>query len=478
MAISSKNIIWITLNIFYAIVLYFITPLFSNIQKERQIVIVCWIGIFTTILTFIMIKNARKGFDFYSILISLTFIFMFGQHLIYMLGIYPKDMIILTNRVSAKALYNTGILVCYCIISLNIGYLLYSGKIATDINSKTNINENENARIYMYKSGLFFFYLSLIPTTIELVTNIYLTFTVGYGERLLNSAYKRSGITNITGIVSGFMVPSLLALFISRKPKQKWPIIALIIYMVLYMLSGSRINTMILLIGTLYIQNRYFSRLNFKKIVIYIISIVLIMFLFSVISTARKNVGYGNDYFSTIQSSIENIAENNPVISALSEAGYTFEATSTVIDNCPSNEPYNYGVSYLSGIVYILPNGLTGNYYNTIARSTDDTFKGYINAYGSGIGSSFIAEAYWNFGYFSLLLMVVLGFLLGKLCTKLNYAIESNDFVRIYIVTYSLIIISFYVRSDTRTFYRNFVWFGLPLLLLYKYKEQKLNAKT
>lgn len=477
MVTSSQNIMWISINILYAMVLYLITPLFSDIQKERQIVIVCWFGIFTTLLTILMIKNVRKRFDFYTILISLTFFFMFGQHLIYMFGIYPKDMIILTNRVSAKALYNTGILICYSIIALNVGYLFNTGSVTTGIISNSNIENCERTRISMYKSGLFFFCLSLIPTAIELLTNIYLTFTVGYGERMMNAAYKKSGITNITGIVSGFMIPSLFALFISRKPKQKWPIIALIIYMILYMLSGSRIHILIILVGILYIQNRYFSKLNFKKIFLYIISIVLIMSLFSIISTARKNVGNGSDNFTTIKSSIENSVENNPVISALSEAGYTFEATATVIDNCPNNEPYNYGISYLSGIIYILPNGFTGNYFNTIAKSTDDTFKGYINSYGSGIGSSYIAEAYWNFGYFSLLLMIVFGFLLGKLCTKLNESIEYNNYATMYIVIYCLVIISFYVRSDTRTFYRNLVWFGLPLLFLYKQKEKRLYEK-
>lgn len=475
---NSSNIIWIFLNFIYVVFLYIIKPFYSEAPKEKQIVIICWLGILTTIITITMIRKVRNEMDFYSILIILIFIFMFGQHLLFLLGLYPKDMIILTRRVSDKALYDTGFLVCFSIVALNIGYLLSSSKKTSNNITYQNSLLNEANRMHLFRSGLFFFIISVVPTLIELSSNIYLTLTVGYGERMLNTAYRKSGITNITGIVSGFMVPSLLALFISRKPKQKWPILVLIVYMLLYTLSGSRINTMILLIGVLYIQNKFFSKLNFKKVLLYTIFLFLVMFIFSVISSARQSIGYGNNNtISTIQDSIEEINKNNAIISALTEAGYTFETTATVIDNCPSNESFYYGKSYLSGIIYIFPNGITGNYYNTIAKSTDDTFKGYLNAYGSGIGSSFIAEAYWNFGYFSLLLMIVFGFLLGKLCNQLNKSIESNNYSKIYIATYCLIIISFYVRSDTRTFYRNLVWFGLPLLFLYKHKEQGLNEK-
>ena len=473
----SQNIVWVMINCLYALVLYSIKPAFANVVKEKQIIIVFWIGISTVVLSIIMIKLTKKEFDFYAILIVITFVFMFGQHFLYWLNIYPKDMIILTDRVHSEALYDTGFLVCFSIIAMNIGYLLINPPKTVRDSLYQKSFDDERCRFCLYKAGKVFFFISLVPTLIELVTNIYLTFTVGYAERLTNSEYKRSGITNITGIISGFMIPAIIALFISRKPKQKWPVIVLVGYTILYTLSGSRINTMILLVSTLYIQNKFFTKLNKKRIALYLVAAIIVMFAFSVVSSARKNIGIGKDNFSMIQSSIDEIAENNPIVSALSEAGYTFEATSAVIDNCPNNKPYNKGLSYISGLLYIIPNGFTGDFYNSIASSTDDTFKGYINAYGSGIGSSFIAEAYWNFGYVSLLLMIVFGCFIGKICSKIDVAIKTKDYSIIYICLYVLITITFYVRSDTRTFYRNFIWFGLPVLLLYRnyYKEYSLN---
>lgn len=469
--IKYSNFIWIIIEGMSLLALIGVKEICSSLDKEGQIRLLAVLGTILLIISLIMIKNVRKSFDCYAILLCLSYIFMFGQHLLFLLDTYPKDMIILTNRVSQQAMYDTGFLVLYSILVMNIGYLACGSKIFDEETRGFSIEDNialsENRRVTLYKAGVIFFAIAIVPTLITLATNIYLTFTVGYGERMLNTIYRRSGITNIASILSGFMIPALLALFIGRNRNQKWPVIAVAAYMVLYTLSGSRINTMILLLGVLYIQNKFFEKLNFKKIIKYGILFVLVVSIFSVISVARVNIGSGGEVKTVLNESVDSVIENNAFISAISEAGYTFEATATVVDNCPSNVNYNYGISYLSGLIYILPNGLTNNYYNLV-KSTDEVFKGYINAYGSGIGSSYIAEAYWNFGYLSLIVMLIFGFLIGKLSVSLNNAIYTRNYIKIFMCIYIFVCIAFYVRSDTRTFYRNFVWFCLPLVILYK----------
>ena len=96
-------------------------------------------------------------------------------------------------------------------------------------------------------------------------------------------------------------------------------------------------------------------------------------------------------------------------------------------------------------------------------------FKGFINLYGGGIGSSYIAEAYWNFGYYSLFIMLIIGFIIGRLNKMFDKAVIENNYLKIFMTTYIFTIISFYVRSDTRTFCRNFVWFCVPMIIIYKY---------
>ncbi len=476
MSLSKRQVAGVLLNAFLLVALFFTEMIFERYSEEFQIKLVAYMGILVLIVSLIIARTVRHKYDCYCILLGLIFIFMFGQHCLYLFGVAPDNMTLLSGRISSGALYDTGFLVLKSILLLNLGYLL-TCRIALETaqsKSESMVLENEDTnRVGLYDSGIIFFVVSLVPTLIVLGKNIFLTFTVGYGERMLNSAYRTSGIQNIAGIISGFMVPALLALFIARERGKKWPIFAMIVYLVLYTMSGSRINTMVLLVGTLYIQSNLFTKLNFRKIIKYGALLIVVVLMFSVISTARSNVQESENITQVLKESFDDTVENSIVVSVLQEAGYTFCATATVVDNCPSNESYMYGKSYLSAVAYILPNGLTGNYYGKVG-STDEVFSGYLTLYGSGMGSSFIAEAYWNFGQFSLLLMFVFGLLLGRLSVGIDYAIFRRDFKKIFIYTYVFVTIAFYVRSDTRTFLRNFVWFCLPMVLVASYRIKKI----
>ena len=464
MKVSYRKIVCIFFEIVALGVVFLISQIFPNSNKETQIRAVAVMSILVLLQSFGVIWKLNRRFNSYSILLSLVEVFMFGQHILFLMNTYPEGMILLTNRVSQEAVYKTGFLILYSIIVMNIGYIISCYTVEQERKHEFT-EENELDRHRIYKAGLLFFAISFIPTVMVLSRNIILTFTVGYGERIINSSYQLSGVENIPGILGGFMVPSLIALFVGRKPNQKFPVIAIAVYMILYTMSGSRINTFILLIGTLYVQNMLFTKLDFKKLLKYGVYAIIILLIFSTISVARVSIdssmSNGN---SVIKDSMEQVIDNNVIVSSVSEAGGTFCSTAVVVNRCPSDVEYKYGMSYVRAIAYLLPNGMTGNLYAKIG-SADEVFKGYLNQYGSGIGSSFIAEAYWNFGYMSLIVMFLFGLLLGKLSGALDLAILNRKYIQIFILTYILVTVSFYVRSETSTFFRNFVWFGLPIVI-------------
>ncbi|MCH4284613.1 MULTISPECIES: O-antigen polysaccharide polymerase Wzy [Bacillota] len=478
MKISIHQLKSIIVQFILLFILYYLQFAFSNFEKEIQMRYIAILAIFILIISELSIYYVKKKIDCFGILIILIFIFMFGQHFLFLIGTYPKNLTIISGALSKVTIYKMSFFVLKCVVILNIGYLIKCKKINIKRNNLQISNKEINRKI-MFKTGVIFFCISIVPTLIILSKNIYLTFTVGYGERMLNEVYRSSGVQNITGILASFMIPTLLLLFITRKKENKIPIIIIIVYMILYTASGSRINTMILLIGILYLQTNMFSKLNIKKTLKYLSILIMVFLLFSVVSSARSSIGSNLNPKEVIKESFNDTIENSIIVSALSEAGYTFCATATVFENCPSNEPFNYGLSYISGIAYILPNGMTGNFYARI-RSTDEVFKGYLNQYGSGIGSSFIGEAYWNFGQSALFLMLIFGIILAKVSNELDYAISSKNYESIFKYTYIFVTIAFYVRSDTRTFLRNYIWFCLPIIFVayffkYKYNERSMK---
>lgn len=473
MKVSCKKIVCIVYEMVALSVIFLVSHFFSNSDKETQIYVVAVMAIFVLLQSMRIVWKNNRRFNSYSIFLLLVGVFMFGQHILFLMDTYPKKMILLDNIISQEAIYKTGFLILYSIIIMNIGYIISSYTIEQE--RKLELTEkNEFDRHRIYRAGLLFFLVSFIPTIMVLSRNIILTFTVGYGERIVNSSYQPSGIENISGIFASFMVPALIALFVGRKPGQKFPVIAIAVYMILYTISGSRINTVILLIGTLYVQNMLFAKLTFKRLLKYGGCAIILLLILTVVPVARSYIGSSkSDSNSVIKDSIEQVIDNNVIVSAISEAGFTFSATAVVVDKCPSDIEYKYGMSYVRALAYLLPNGMTDNLYAKIG-SADDRFKGYFNQYGSGIGSSFIAEAYWNFGYMSLIVIFIFGLLLGKLSGALDLAILNKNYIQIFILTFIFITVSFYVRSETSTFFRNIVWFGLPIVMVASQIKKKI----
>ena len=272
------------------------------------------------------------------------------------------------------------------------------------------------------------------------------------------------------------MVPALLAMFIAKKEEQKFPIVFIFVYVALYLISGSRMRAFILLIEVLYVYIRVHKKVS-KKLFFKLLVLLLVgVLIFGFISSIRTFLDRGHTLSESIVESIEKAKENNPLVDAVAEAGYTFMATAVVVEKCPENVEPIGGRSYLSAIAYVLPNFFTNNYFGR-TPGVDDTFKKYI-AYGnSGIGSSYIAEAYFNFEYGLFVLMIIYGFILGKMSEKIEDNIFLCDFLKLFLYMGMFGIVIVYVRSDTRTFFRNFVWFYLTIYYFSKTLPQRKKRR-
>ena len=63
-----------------------------------------------------------------------------------------------------------------------------------------------------------------------------------------------------------------------------------------------------------------------------------------------------------------------------------------------------------------------------------------------------------------------------NIISQMNKAIDNDDALNGFLPIYSFSMIIFFVRSDTVTFFRNYVWFGLTLYFLFRYLvSRKMN---
>lgn len=456
--IAQARIIFI--DILFVAFLLLMQLLFSSADSDTQLVLTAVLAIM--VISFILISSfsALKRIDCYMIFMSLSFFFMFGEQLLYLFGIRVDEMWIYRGLLRQDTIYVTAFFTLYTYLVMHLGYSLVLHKRVSKVNLPDE-NADMGSRKRLMKAGIVVALIAIVPTAYYLGRKIFLSIILGYGEMLNEMNINgEGGIDTLVVILSSFMIPALLSMFIAKNKESRWPWVLIAVYVIAYMLSGSRIDSFCLMCGILYANILVHSKLTKKSFVTILVVGVSIAVVFSFVSHSRNNQE------STNKEVASQLVEENPVTEILKEMGFTFCATGVVIEHCPSDKPFLYGQSYLSGLLYALPNAITGSYY-TKTPEVDSGFKDYIST-GGGIGSSFIAEGYYNFGWYSILLFLLYGYMGGVLCCKLERSVNRCNYSKIFLYIGIFCIVVLYVRSDTRTFFRHLVWTYAPIYLYSK----------
>lgn len=457
-------------DIFLIGILMLVQQFFSSADSEIQIGLVAVLGVIITAYILIGSYNVIKRIDAYMIFIALSFFFMFGEQELFLFGIKMEDMWIYRKYLKIDTIYITGFFTLYTYLVMNIGYSLTLNKRVRKINIPDE-NSDIKSRKLLMKAGIIISLAVLYPTVNVLIQNIVLNMTMGYGERIYGTVQNGEiGADTVMLVLASLMIPALIAMFIGKNNNSKWPWIPIAVYCGLYMMSGSRINIFCMLCGIFYAHYLIHKSLTKKTFVTVLLVGLAIAFLFSFVSHWRGNMD------SDKKEILSQLVEDNPAIAIVKEMGFTSCATGAVIEHCPSDKPYIYGQSYLSGLIYVLPNAINGNYF-VKTPEVDSGFKDFITPH-SGIGSSFIAEGYYNFGPFSVILFFIYGYLMGVFCKNLERSVNRSDYPKIFLYVGIFCLFILYVRSDTRTFYRNFVWGYLPIYLYCKFLSSRSLKKV
>jgi len=431
-------------------------------------------------------RHYKIKLNFYTIFLAFTLAFFWGQFILLLLGI-PLDSgrVLLDGRIPYNKLIETGILILNSMFLLHLGVLFSTLKINkyNDLfyNNSEKINVNHKNNDSLKKVGYILLLISILPSFYVLFNNLIITMTQGYGAIFQSEMYTTGGFNNITRFLSLFTMPSFLMLFITCKNDKslKYLTILFTVYLSLYFVSGSRMGGLMLLSIMFLVKHYWYKPIKIKEIATkYIFIFIIGITLMSTISEVRNIFFLQDSIRGTFVDGVKNVFLNNPIFSILREMGFTFIATATVITYSPSVVPYAYGQSYINSVLMIFPN-LFWDVHPAALTNTDIVFKNFYTQYG-GIGSSFIAEAYWNFGYFSIILALVFGVIIGTLTKQMaKYAANRNTRM-FFLVVYALQVILTYVRSDTITFWRNFTYYGvLPVivawLLSHFYKSSRVR---
>lgn len=426
--------------------------LILDYQARLQIIVASACLVYLWLLVVLYKREGHIGYFWIILLVS--FPFFFGQQILGAFEIKTTRVMIDIAQLSEETVWDASFFVIASILTIACGYLFLRDEVETSKQPESSA-DNDGLR----KACIALFVILLLPTVFHLVGNISLSGSLGYGARI-DPTNARHGIDNIPGILAELMPFVLLGLLITKRPGERWQIICVLAYYALYMVSGSRSAVFSAIPVFAYLWTTLFTKKSSKsQLVILVLALLGVGMLFSIISFVRAFAA------SSDLSNIDALmVENNILIDVLQEAGQTFVATGALIERVPQLVSQANGATYLAGFLYILPNSFTGNYYASVP-SVDELVAPFLTSYG-GVGSSFIAEGYLNFGPWCLVLIFIYGLLIAYLANLADRGLRKGNLLIIFVVASCFLAFSFYIRSDVRTFPRTFVWDILPIIIL------------
>jgi len=452
------KIIKIDKNTFLILPLFALTAIvqmviyFVNDFTDKQFITLVWATIAYSFLIYFVYLRKRQ-IDAFLIFLALSYFFNYGDYLILYLfnnGAYHFQMII-----SNDALLMAGYWVLYCTLALCMGYLSIPQKKICMVD-KQCIQKAEAERKSLRLAVIIILLITCPFYLYNGIQNIEATRSLGYGYRMVETSHEATFV----GTIASFSLPASFAYIVFRNRREKLPVVIMLLLFTSELISGTRIRVFCYLVclAYYYLLNH---KIRIRNVVAGIFGGYVGISVFSLISQNRSLLTYGN-MWNKICTLIAYILNNNVITDAIWEMGTTFRTSAVVIQFCPSNVSHIWGYSYLYSLLYIIPNALTKFVLPTI-KFTDETFAPYVVSYG-GIGSSYSAEAYYNYGIGGIIPLFLIGCLWGILCSLTEQHFRKNQYFRTFVCLEIIQAFILMVRSDMVYQFRSITW---AILLIY-----------
>ena len=312
--------------------------------------------------------------------------------------------------------------------------------------------------------GRVFLYISILPVLVTAIGAIQVAKAGGYG-----SLYEQQAVTGFaasTSIIADFIFPGVFLVIAGGKEKPRLRVFA-VIYLLFYTCAklaiGTRGAAVMPLLAMMWLWDSVVRPL--PRTLFIVIAAVMLLVVFPVVGATRNEVA-GVDLFSVEFLSKTLAGVNNPLVSSISEMGFSATTIGWTMDLVPKVRPFALGMSFVVGILTLIPNVFSSGRHPALTMSGYDIpdfwLVGELDKEfaerGGSFGFSFIAEAYLNFGWFGIVFLGAIGFMFAKF---VQWALRDRDPVKMAIVAIFVSFFLFYPRGSCQMVFRPLVWYSL-----------------
>lgn len=396
-------------------------------------------------------------FDPYTLFLLAAAMFHAGQQMLvcldmntgaFLYGMFPPEV----SR-------NTALLVLFSFALLHLGALIASA--VTRKPKSSAARDDIEAKLPLLALGWTLFAISILPAAIAVKGAVSSTMAGGYFYALY--AHQRAtGFAGATNFFAVFLIPSTLFLLAGSSNDQKVArtvsAVVLILYCAVFLFIGGRTVAAVSLPVYAWLWDRLVRPIP-RALIISALLIGLLV-VFPLISITRNTSGEARlswDYLKDSWSSLD-----RPAAASLSETGGSLVTVAYTLELVPLVRDYDLGLSYAFAASTLFPN-LFWDIHPAIAHGSPGNWMMSVvapdtAAAGGGLGYSFIAEAYFNFGWFGPLFIGLLGFSIGWLA---RWCSGNTDPVRCACVANALMPLLWASRNDAAGAFRDVVWMGV-----------------
>lgn len=425
--------------------------------------VACWSVVVVALYAFwSWYRSGGSFFDPYSLFLLSAVLFNASLAFLQVLGFGSSG--ILDGAFSVETTLGALYLVAVGLAAMHLGALLgVRGGRLPDFRCVTADPQTAQA---LRRVGGILLAISIVPTVI--LTGRALVVVSQGGYFALYQQSSGVGIAAGPQILAGFLVPALLCLLAGSGGALNYRILAVslaLIYSGVQLALGARFGATAPLIALAWVWDRTVRPLPRRTL--FVVAMVVIFLVFPVVG-ATRNIALveRGDLDLSLETSISG---QSGVAAAIAEFGGTIRTIMYTISLVPSYRAFDYGMQYIYSLLTSVPN-VFGGVHPAVAHGTPSswlvwTIDPTTAAAGGGIGFSFIAEAYLNFGYWGTPIVL---FLLGFLYVRfVLWAIRAHDPARIAVLASFVASFLVYPRGDSTALVRPLIWYSLLVYVLF-----------
>jgi hypothetical protein len=240
---------------------------------------------------------------------------------------------------------------------------------------------------------------------------------------------------------------------------------------------GSRASAALPLLSAVWLWDRSVGRLS--RLALVGIGVAMLVVVFPLVRDIRETPGRERASLSALEQAIGS-NRNISGVDTISEMGGSLSTVAHTLEIVPTHHGYELGVGYAYALLTVVPS-LIWERHPTYKRGTPEQWLietvDPVNAdRGNGLGYSFIAEAFLNFGVVGVALIpLLIGY---GIVTFWLWAARGSSAARLVVVATFMASLLFYARASASILPRPLVWYGLVPYGLYLYLRRSSERRA